>query len=183
MRLEWGKKRVLFKGAQTSSNELASVSSSLLAKPGTGGSLRQGSVSDLGEALLAFLHFYGEEFNYSATSIHFTSKTVEYRSKEWGVHPYEFSLNDPAGPFIDLGNKAYAIKHIQATFKDAYGKLAGLIRGGAGASEREKARVKGMLGCVIGGDFGHFVQKRKGMVRRWEGRGVVRAGTGPQWKT
>ena len=131
--------------------------------------------------MVAFLRFYGQDFDYTTMSIRFTTTSVKYGSKGWSAKRYELSLNDPADPSIELGSKVYAIKHVQATFKDAYMRLEGVIKGGAGASDREKARVNGVLGCVMGGDFAQFVEERKGMVRRWEAQGMVRTVTDTWW--
>ena len=40
--------------------------------------------------------------------------------------PYLLSIYDPANTFIDMGSKAHGIKHIQASFKNAYQSLANL---------------------------------------------------------
>ncbi|KAJ2930783.1 hypothetical protein H1R20_g6325, partial [Candolleomyces eurysporus] len=77
---------------------------------------------DLGSALLGFLRFYGQEFDYENKSIQFSSKSVRYTSKPFlhrTIQKYLLCITDPADSTVDLGFKAYGIKHVRETFRDA----------------------------------------------------------------
>ncbi|KIM43936.1 hypothetical protein M413DRAFT_25447 [Hebeloma cylindrosporum] len=112
---------------------------------------------DYGTALIAFFKFYGLEFDYYQTAIKI-HPSPRYQNK---IYPYSrypitqrylLSIFDPADDSIDMGSKAYAIKHVKASFKEAYETLKGrALRGGLSDS----------LGTALGGDFGNFERKRK----------------------
>ena len=76
---------------------------------------------DLGELLMNFLKFYGEEFDYERNVI--IAPRPCYCTKAYGYSRYPItqryllSIYDPANTSIDMGSKAYGIKHIQASFK------------------------------------------------------------------
>ena len=125
---------------------------------------------DLGELLMKFLKFYGEEFDYERNSIEI-APTPGYRAKTFGYSSYSryptqrylLSIYDPANTSIDMGSKAYGIKHIQASFKSAYQSLVIL------ESKRKSGGwvgEAGMLGSVLGGDYTKFVEKRHLAVAR-----------------
>ncbi|KAJ2912793.1 hypothetical protein MD484_g7618, partial [Candolleomyces efflorescens] len=124
--------------------------------------------TNLGSALLSFLRFYGQEFDYETKSIRFTSSSVEYTSKAWSSSAsYLLSITDPADSSVDMGSKAYGIKHVQETFRDAYVTLAGLVDGTATRDQRGKARVQGILGFWLGGEYSQLDRERKEIVRKW----------------
>jgi non-canonical poly(A) RNA polymerase PAPD5/7 len=123
---------------------------------------------DLGKLLMKFLKFYGEEFDYERKAIKI-APTPGYSTKIYGYSRYSttqrylLSIYDPANTFIDMGSKAYGIKHIQASFKTAYQSLVVL------ESKRESGRrvgEAGILGSVLGGDYTKFVEKRRLAVAR-----------------
>jgi non-canonical poly(A) RNA polymerase PAPD5/7 len=113
---------------------------------------------DYGAALIAFFKFYGLDFDYYQTTIKihprpsYQPKTYSY-SRYPVTQRYLLSIFDPADGSIDMGSKAYAIKHVKASFKEAYETLKGGTprRGGMNDS----------LGAALGGDFGNFEKKRK----------------------
>jgi non-canonical poly(A) RNA polymerase PAPD5/7 len=112
---------------------------------------------DYGTALIAFFKFYGLDFDYYQTAIKihprpsYQNKTYPYSRYPTTQH-YLLSIFDPADGSIDMGSKAYAIKHVKASFKEAYETLkGGMPRGRLGDS----------LGTTLGGDFGNFEKKRK----------------------
>ena len=118
---------------------------------------------DLGMLLMKFLKFYGEEFDYEWTSIEI-APTPGYGAKTYGYSRYSItqrymlSIYDPANTSIDMGSKAYGIKHIQASFISAYKSLVDL------ESKRKSGRrigEAGILGSVLGGDYTKFVEKRR----------------------
>ena len=123
---------------------------------------------DLGELLIKFLKFYGENFDYERNAIRI-APTPSYHTKTYGYSRYPItqryllSIYDPANASIDMGSKAYGIKHIQASFKSAYKRLADLesIRKSGGW-----VGEAGILGSVLGGDYTKFVEKRRLAVAR-----------------
>ena len=117
---------------------------------------------DLGELLMKFLKFYGEEFDYERNAIKIAPTpgycTKAYRYSRYPTtQRYLLSIYDPADTFIDMGSKAYGIKHIQESFKSAYRSLASL-------EYKQKSGLwvgeAGILGSVLGGDYTNFVGKR-----------------------
>ncbi|KAL8652023.1 MAG: hypothetical protein Q9210_002927 [Variospora velana] len=76
--------------------------------------------------------------------------------------PYLLCLQDPADPQNDLGSKAYAIKHIQATF----GMARRTIRGAMGAWNRRsdleshKGAKLGLLDALVCGNYEQFNSDR-----------------------
>ena len=76
---------------------------------------------------------------------------------------YLLSIYDPADTFIDMGSKAYGIKHIQASFRSAYQSLANLE---AKRKSGQWVGEAGILGSVLGGDYTKFVEKRRLAVAR-----------------
>ena len=123
---------------------------------------------DLGELLIKFLRFYGEEFNYETTAIRITP-TPAYHHKTYGYSRYPItqryllSIYDPADISIDMGSKAYGIKHVQASFNKAYQSLADLE---AKRKSGQWVGEAGILGNVLGGDYTKFVEKRRLAVAR-----------------
>ena len=120
---------------------------------------------DLGELLMEFLKFYGEEFDYERNAIEI-APTPSYSTKPYCyslTQSYLLSIYDPANTSIDMGSKAYGIKHIQESFKSAYQRLVYL------ESKRKSGRrvgEAGILGSVLGGDYTKFVEKRRLAVAR-----------------
>jgi non-canonical poly(A) RNA polymerase PAPD5/7 len=146
----------------------------------TGGSSNNGpgDSMDLGEAFLGFLRFYGQEFDYTSKAIIFTSTSVCCPLKPSMLGPAAFSpdrpeqeyllcLTDPADSAVDIGAKAYSIKHVRETFRDAYVSVLALVEGTATRDELVKARFEGILGSCLGGDYSRFISKRKRIIKRW----------------
>ncbi|TFK21699.1 poly(A) polymerase Cid14 [Coprinopsis marcescibilis] len=118
---------------------------------------------DLGVALKSILKFYGESFDAKSTKIEISSDSVRYRYKGtfYSVQPFLLSINDPAALVNDdMGSKAYAFKHVQATFREAYRKLE-LAEG------RNMKKSGGTLAYILDGDYSAFVSKREAMVQKW----------------
>jgi non-canonical poly(A) RNA polymerase PAPD5/7 len=134
-----------------------------MSKENTSISSSNSETVDLGELLIKFLKFYGEEFDYERNSIKI-APTPGYCTKAYGYSRYSItqtyllSIYDPANISIDMGSKAYGIKHIQASFKSAYQSLANLE-----SKRKLGGRVgdAGILGSVLGGDYTKFVEKRR----------------------
>lgn len=123
---------------------------------------------DLGELLIKFLKFYAEEFDYYTKAINikpipaYCAKIYPY-SRYPTTQRYLLSIYDPADVLVDMGSKAYGIKHIQASFKVAYQSLANLeIKRKSG----QRVGESGILGSVLGGDYTKFLQKRSLAVAR-----------------
>ena len=110
---------------------------------------------DLGELLVKFLKFYAEEFDYRNKTIDI-EPTPAYRTKIYGYSRYPnterylLSICDPADITIDMGSKAYGIKHIQESFKEAYQSLTQLE---AKRKSGQRMGEVGVLGRVLGGDW------------------------------
>jgi len=110
--------------------------------------------ADLGAALIAFFEFWGSKFDYRYKGITFSpeptymNKVMNYRQT------YLLSICDPANTAVDMGAKAYAIKHVKASFEEAYLILNRTVG-------EEKENPKGILGTVLGGKFSLFIEKRK----------------------
>lgn len=134
---------------------------------------------DLGEALLGFLRFYGQDFNYTSHSIQFSSGTVLINYKSLSSistlrstpKRYMLHITDPADANIDMGAKAYGIKHVRETFRNAYAELSLVRSGSATQAGRTRAKEYGALAGFLGGDFSNFVSERSRIVRTWGGRG------------
>ncbi|KAF6747511.1 poly(A) polymerase Cid14 [Ephemerocybe angulata] len=154
-------------GTQLSSTSFGSGTSS------SSGRTKEALV-DLGTPLLGFLHFYGQELDYSKAAILFTPNGISFSLKPEPSsdyhNPHLLNLTDPTNPSIDLGSAAYAIKHVRETFRDGYVSLGALLDGSATRDELVKARFEGALGSFLGGDYSRFVTKRKGILSRWRSR-------------
>ncbi|KAF5319580.1 hypothetical protein D9619_008493 [Psilocybe cf. subviscida] len=74
-------------------------------------------------ALLHFFKFYGRTFRYHQQAIEIEPRPHLKRKIVTHEQPYLLSICDPADPSIDMGSKSYGIKHVQATFVDAYARL------------------------------------------------------------
>ena len=110
--------------------------------------------TDLGAALIAFFKFWGSKFDYRYKGITF-SPGPTYRSKAINYsQTYLLSICDPADTFVDMGAKAYAIKHVKASFEEAYLILNRMV-------DEKKENPKGILGTVLGGNFSRFTEKRR----------------------
>ncbi|KAF8535961.1 hypothetical protein BDD12DRAFT_750086 [Trichophaea hybrida] len=117
-------------------------------------------IINLGAILISFLKFYGQYFDYTTTVINlqptpFYGRKTYVFSRYGPIHQYLLSLKDPANESIDLGQKAYAIKHVQSSFREAVKDLqVGMRIGYAGLGEG------GVLGQLLGGDYNTFLTKR-----------------------
>jgi len=113
---------------------------------------------DYGTALIAFFKFYGLDFDYYQTAIKIHPRpSYQQKNYPYSRYPvtqrYLLSIFDPADGSIDMGSKAYAIKHVKASFQEAYETLkGGTLRRGS---------MNDSLGAALGGDFGNFEKKRK----------------------
>lgn len=125
---------------------------------------------DLGELLVNFLKFYGEEFDYCQKAIDI-EPTPAYCTKIYGysrygiTERYLLSICDPADITIDMGSKAYGIKHIQESFKEAYRSLTQLE---AKRKSGQRMGEAGVLGSVLGGDW-RILEKRRDA---WKSHGI-----------
>ncbi|KAJ3486321.1 hypothetical protein NLJ89_g11822 [Agrocybe chaxingu] len=120
-----------------------------------------GTEPDLGHALKGFLKFYGQDFDYVNQAIKI-APTPAYAPKpylfsRYPVQRYTLSIFDPADATVDMGSKAYAIKHIKASFQEAYETIV--------RSEPRGGHQVDILNKVLGGDFTKFVQKRSAMAQ------------------
>ena len=119
---------------------------------------------DLGRALMLFFRFWGEDFDYASKAVRF-NPVLGYGSKyrfgfpTSGSPEYLFCIIDPANRYIDLGEKAYAIKHIRETFRKAYVDLCGIMEKGS-----EVPRGGSLLNRVLKGDFRQFVLAREAII-------------------
>ena len=169
MNLEW-KKPSSSAGSNISSLDAALASLSL--NPKYGGAKETSlyatssmQVEDYGEALKDFLKFYGCKFDYYGKAIRlepspsYVTKIYPY-SRYAITQRYLLSIFDPADSSTDMGIKAYAIKHIQATFMAAYRTtLLG------DTLHKPSVKTYGLLDKLLEGDFSEFVAKRKRMSR------------------
>ncbi|KIJ97476.1 hypothetical protein K443DRAFT_681494 [Laccaria amethystina LaAM-08-1] len=109
---------------------------------------------DLGAVLIAFFKFWGSNFDYRYKGITFSPRP-SYRNKPMNYQQtYLLSICDPANAAVDMGAKAYAIKHVKASFKEAYLILNRM-------ADEKKENPKGTLGTVLGGNFSRFIEKRR----------------------
>jgi non-canonical poly(A) RNA polymerase PAPD5/7 len=111
---------------------------------------------DYGTALTAFFKFYGIDFDYYQKAIKIEpNPSYQYKTFPYSRYPttqrYLLSIFDPADGSIDMGSKAYAIKHAKASFAEAYYAL----------SRKKRGSFNDYLGMTLGGDFGKFEIKRK----------------------
>lgn len=86
--------------------------------------------------------------------------------------PYLMCLQDPANPFNDLGVRAVAIKHVQATFKALGNQLKDAIdkyASGKDGSIARGTRSLSLLDMFVGGNYDVFKQKRRRLQRVGEG--------------
>ena len=116
---------------------------------------------DLGKLLIKFLGFYAR-FDCETNAIKIEPRpaycTKTYPYSRYTVPRYLLSIYDPANTFIDMGSKAYGIKHIQASFDSAYWSLVNLEgKWKLGLPVGEA----GILGSVLGGDYTKFLEKRR----------------------
>jgi non-canonical poly(A) RNA polymerase PAPD5/7 len=123
---------------------------------------------NLGFCLKAFLKFYGEDFDSSARVIRYTPATGFYYAAKAAPSPnttqcFLLSISDPADPCIDAGAKAYAIKHVQASFRDAWRTLKRIEDAiiVVDLAEWRNVHRRGILGHTLGGDFSSMEEKRK----------------------
>lgn len=125
--------------------------------------------ADLGELLIQFLKFYAEEFDYYTKAIDI-APTPAYCTKTYGYSRYPItqryllSIYDPASACIDMGSKAYGIKHIRESFKSAYQSLADME---AKRKSGQWVGEIGVLGKILGGDYTTFLEKRDLAVAPW----------------
>ncbi|KAF9484589.1 Nucleotidyltransferase [Pholiota conissans] len=125
---------------------------------------------NFGEILMKFFDFYGNKFDYKGQGIriepqpYYSAKTHSYSRYIFTQH-YLLQIYDPADGSIDMGDKAYGIKHIQETFKEAHRLLVDRTR-----STRLRGAYQGsqsILGELLGGDFTQFEAKRTKLNSRW----------------
>lgn len=144
----------------------------------TAGSSEAGRSVDLGEAFLGFLRYYGQDFDYTSRAIIFTSTSVccplkpsmlgsEAFSPYRPEQEYLLCLTDPADSTIDIGAKAYSIKHVRETLRDAHVSVLALVEGTATRDELVRARFEGILGSCLGGNYERFMAKRRKILKRW----------------
>ncbi|KAL9014000.1 MAG: hypothetical protein Q9173_001342 [Seirophora scorigena] len=76
--------------------------------------------------------------------------------------PYLLCLQNPADPQDDLGRKAYAIKHIQATFGMARETIKGAMEAWDRRSDltSDKGAKLGLLDALVGGNYKQFNSDR-----------------------
>ncbi|KAH6905153.1 poly(A) polymerase Cid14 [Coprinopsis sp. MPI-PUGE-AT-0042] len=125
---------------------------------------------NLGFALKALLKFYGQDFDASTKTIRYTPATGFFYGTKAARSPnaiqgFLLSISDPADPSIDVGAKAYAIKHVQASFMDAWQTLR-RVESGTGVTkiaEWRNVNVRGILAYALGGDYSTMEDKRKRM--------------------
>lgn len=167
---EWPKRKMAAKDRSNDETDINSLTLGLMGLSMSSSSSRlssalatnrtshsQAEPLDYGAALIAFFKFYGLNFDYYQTAIKIhPSPSYQYKTYPYSRYPttqrYLLSIFDPADDSIDMGSKAYAIKHVKASFKEAYETLkGGTPRGGLNDS----------LGTALGGNFGNFEKKRK----------------------
>lgn len=124
--------------------------------------------TDFGKILLQFFQFYGSQFDYYTRAIQieprpaYVAKILPY--SRYVTQRYLLAIFDPADDLIDMGSKAYGIKNVQESFREAYALISeterqygGLVIG--------RGRTRGLLGDVLGGDFTNFDAKRARILR------------------
>ena len=136
---------------------------------------------DLGSQLLHVLEFYGEadlyKFGFSANPPRFFEKQKERWSLEermarmndpqlsgidqmqtfYPRKPYLLCLQDPANDLNDLGKNAYAIKHIQATFRHAKHTIQTALESNDEESDdRARGKIWSCLDQVVRADYRAF---------------------------
>ena len=167
VKLEMPKKKPVM-GVSNYDSMITALGGLSMSKKNTAISSSNSEGVDLGELLMEFLKFYGEKFDYERNAIKIAPRPG-YCTKTYGYSRYPItqryllSIYDPANTSIDMGSKAYGIKHIQASFKSAYQSLVDL------ESKRKSDRwvgEAGILGSVLGGDYTKFVEKRRLAVAR-----------------
>ncbi|KAF8196974.1 hypothetical protein BJ912DRAFT_1056063 [Pholiota molesta] len=119
---------------------------------------------DFGRVLEEFLDFYGNKFDYYERAIEIEPRP-SYRTKiySYSQYPitqsYSLSIFDPADRTIDMGAKAYGIKHVQASFRRAHKLL--VERQSSDRAAKSKGSRSSILGEILGGDFTNFEARRK----------------------
>ncbi|KAF9032414.1 hypothetical protein BJ165DRAFT_1517602 [Panaeolus papilionaceus] len=137
----------------TSSSDIDSLSTALsnvrLYNELTTATQQSKASTDYGTILIAFFKFYGQEFDYTEQRI-IISPEPRYAAKYSISQPYLLDIVDPADAITNMGGKAYAIKHVAESFKEA----------SVGLQSFENQRITGgtvgdhgILGKVLGGDF------------------------------
>ncbi|KJA16744.1 hypothetical protein HYPSUDRAFT_47003 [Hypholoma sublateritium FD-334 SS-4] len=123
--------------------------------------------TDFGEILLRFFQFYGCQFDYYTRAISiephpaYVEKIIPY--SRYVTQRYLLAISDPADNYVDMGSKAYGIKNVQESFKEAYSILSKAKRQYGRLVRLGKTR--GLLGYVLGGDFTNFDRKRAAILR------------------
>ena len=139
---------------------------------------------DLGGQLMHVLGFYGKanlyEVGFSAdppcvlkkkiVKIKKAGRTdpqlnsIERMQTLYPRKPYLLCLQDPANDMNDLGKNAYAIKHIQATFKLAHETLQSVLEGSNETSDdRANGKTLSYLDHLLRADYRSFESHRSGM--------------------
>lgn len=108
------------------------------------------------QAVVSFLKYYGSGLDYARSCIRISPSPEIVRKGFYQIRPWHLSLVDP-NTGSDIGKKAYAIKHVTASFL-------------AAARELEDARYvwggsREMLDNVLGGNYRKFVAERAAVLR------------------
>ena len=123
--------------------------------------------TDFGKILLQFFRFYGTQFDYYTQAIKIEPRPAyvakSFPFSRYVSQRYLLAIFDPADSSIDMGSKAYGIKNVQASFKEAYTLLSNTERQYGGLLRR--GRPRGLLGDTLGGDFTNFEAKRAKYLR------------------
>ena len=145
---------------------------------------------DLGGQLLHVLEFYGKADLYKVGFSADPPRVFEKQKEGWSLEekiartadsqlrgidqmqkyyprkPYLLCLQDPANDLNDLGKNAYAIKHIQATFKKASESIHALLeRQNDELDDRTKGRLWSCLDSVARADYRPFEVRRSRVER------------------
>lgn len=168
VKLEWPK---IFKKNSSGVDSISSLVDSLQrlsVKSPSSPAVTRRVTPDYGDALKGFLKFYGYDFDYYNKAIRI-EPTPSYENKRYQYSRYTqqrylLSIFDPADDAIDMGSKAYGIKHIQECFKEAYKTILKLEKLQELKAEH-RVGPKGFLGTVLDGDFTKFVERREALRR------------------
>jgi len=83
----------------------------------------------LGELLVSFFHYFGNEFDYCSKGISVRNGPLLFSKKERGWlnsnRPFLLSLEDPTNSNNDVGKKSFEIRSIVQAFREAYEDLTG----------------------------------------------------------
>lgn len=86
---------------------------------------------------------------------------VDVMPKSRNERPFYLCLQDPADPTNDLGNGAYAIKHVQAVFRSARERIERAMCEWEGMTKSERENVNtGCLHPLVGASYTHLESQR-----------------------